>query len=195
MVSLLDVVPTILDWFSIPYPTYKLNKELVQLTGKSLLKNSVNNPPENNFVFASHNLHEATMYYPMRVVRNENFKLIQNLNFKMPFPIDQDFFISPTFQDLLNRTHRKEETYWYKKLSDYYYRPQWELYDLKKDPHELNNVAENYNYESILSKMKSVLRKWQIQTNDPWICSPDSVLENTGKYKKNPQCLPLYNDT
>ena len=37
-VSLLDIVPTILDWFSIDYPSYKLfGTHDVQLTGKSVL--------------------------------------------------------------------------------------------------------------------------------------------------------------
>lgn len=42
--------------------------------------------------------HEITMYYPMRAVRTHRYKLIHNLNFGMPFPIDQDFYISPSFQ-------------------------------------------------------------------------------------------------
>jgi len=49
-------------------------------------------------VFASHIHHEVTMYYPMRAVRTKRYKLIHNINYKMPFPIDQDFYISPSFQ-------------------------------------------------------------------------------------------------
>lgn len=49
-------------------------------------------------VFASHSLHEVTMYYPMRAIRTKDYKLIQNLNYLMPFPIDQDFYLSPSFQ-------------------------------------------------------------------------------------------------
>ena len=57
-------------------------------------------PVENNktAVYASQTHHEVTMYYPMRAIRTKRFKLIHNLNYMMPFPIDQDFFISPTFQ-------------------------------------------------------------------------------------------------
>ena len=59
-------------------------------------------PVENDAaVFASQTHHEITMYYPMRAVRTKRWKLIHNLNFKMPFPIDQDFYISPTFQVIL----------------------------------------------------------------------------------------------
>ena len=38
------------------------------------------------------------MPYPMRYVRSRRYKLIHNLNFWAPFPIDQDFYLSPTFQ-------------------------------------------------------------------------------------------------
>ena len=37
MVSHTNIVPTVLDWFGIKYPTYKLLHKPVQLTGKSLL--------------------------------------------------------------------------------------------------------------------------------------------------------------
>ena len=87
-VSLLDIVPTVLDWFDIDYPSYKVLGNNVQLTGKSLLPVLQQEPKTGwNTVFASHNLHEVTMYYPMRVIRNGTFKLIHNLNYKMPFPI------------------------------------------------------------------------------------------------------------
>lgn len=53
---------------------------------------------EDGIVFASQTHHEVTMYYPMRVARTKRYKLIHNLNYGMPFPIDQDFYLSPTFQ-------------------------------------------------------------------------------------------------
>lgn len=189
MVSLLDIVPTILDWYNIKYPSYKLNGAPAELSGKSLLQSS----EISRASFGSHNLHEATMYYPMRVVRTQDYKLIHNLNFKMPFPIDQDFFISPTFQDLLNRTVAKIDTHWYKNLTDYYYRSEWELYDLSKDNEERHNLAKNPLFDLKFQELQLLLRKWQLATNDPWICSPSGVLENTGRFKQNPQCLPLYN--
>ena len=89
------------------------------------------------------------MYYPMRVVRNRNYKLIHNLNYKMPFPIDQDFFVSPSFQDLLNRTRDGEPTHWFRTLQRYYYRDEWELYDLSRDPEELKNLASEAGYQQV----------------------------------------------
>ncbi|XP_013794846.1 N-sulphoglucosamine sulphohydrolase-like isoform X1 [Limulus polyphemus] len=200
LVSLLDITPTVLDWFDIRYPHYKLFNAPVHLTGKSLLpltEKLVKSDDVLDFstaLFASQSLHEVTMYYPMRVVRTKKYKLIHNLNFKMPFPIDQDFYISPTFQDILNRTQTQVTTHWYKNLTEYYYRPQWELYDLIKDTKETNNLADCAEFQAILFELRDILHSWQLKTADPWICGPSAVLENSGRFKEHPRCLPLYND-
>lgn len=194
LASLLDIVPTVLEWFDVDYPTYKLEGAPVKLTGQSLLSALSNKAEEERTaIFASHDLHEVTMYYPMRVVRTRQFKLIHNLNFKMPFPIDQDFYVSPSFQDILNRTRQKERLPWYKTLRQYYYRPQWEMYDVLRDPKELVNLASDSSYSHVFSMLKEQLLSWQNVTSDPWICAPEGVLEYQGKYKGHPQCLPLDN--
>nr|CAD7602398.1 unnamed protein product [Timema genevievae] len=54
-------------------------------------------------------------------------------------------------QDLLNRTQAKEPLYWYKTLEQYYYRDEWELFDLKKDADELHNLATVPSYQPSLS--------------------------------------------
>ncbi|CAJ1099367.1 N-sulphoglucosamine sulphohydrolase [Octopus vulgaris] len=134
------------------------------------------------------------MYYPMRSVRTSNYKLIHNLNYKMPYPIDQDFYLSSTFLDILNRTRSKLPTKWSKTLHQYYYREQWELYDLRNDTAELVNVAYKPEYRTTLNSLKSLLHHWQNVTADPWICGPGAVLENSGYYKYQPQCMPLDNE-
>lgn len=196
MVSHVDIVPTILDWFNISYPQYKLNKQPVLLTGKTLLP-FLNREPTNKLqaVFASHNLHEITMYYPMRVVRDQQFKLIHNMNFKMPFGIDQDFYISDSFQDLLNRTRAGVPTHWFKTLEDYYYRDQWELYDINSDPEETVNLVRDPSgqYIAVFKAMQKALLHWQNATADPWICAPWGVLEDTGAFKNRHSCLDMDN--
>ena len=196
LVSLLDIVPTVLDWFSIDYPKYTLfdKNKPIQLTGRSLLPILQQEPSVGlDTVYASHSLHEITMYYPMRVVRNRGYKLIQNLNFLMPFPIDQDFFLSPSFQDILNRTRNHEKLPWFSTLHRYYYREPWELYDLANDPKEMNNVWKFPEYHEVLTTLQGKLNAWQNITSDPWICAPVGVLEDGGIYKDHPRCMSLEN--
>ena len=179
MVSLTDIVPTVMDWFGVKYPNYTLNGKHVTLTGQSLLP-VLEKEPETGWdtVFSSHDFHEITMSYPMRVLRNKNYKLIKNLNYKMPYPIAADLYASPTFQDLLNRTMSGEETHWFKTLEEYYYRSLWELYDITNDSQELKNLADDPAYQDLLSKLQKQLGEWRDDTNDPWICYPEGVLEN-----------------
>lgn len=195
LASTVDITPTVLDWFGVKYPKYKLNSEVVTLTGKSLLPVLETEPTTGwDKVYASHNMHEVTMYYPMRVVRNQRYRLIHNMHFRMPFFIDQDFYISHTYQDLLNRTRDpSQSTHWYKDLHDYYYRPQWELFDLQNDPQELKNLATNDKFLSVFEDLKRDLLTWQNATNDPWICSPWGVLEAAGPYKYTPTCMSFDN--
>ena len=50
-------------------------------------------------------------------------------------------------QDLLNRTVSGDPLPWYKTLHGYYHRPEWELYDLKRDPRELHNLAHKQAHQ------------------------------------------------
>ncbi|KAF6739140.1 N-sulfoglucosamine sulfohydrolase [Oryzias melastigma] len=190
-VSLLDITPTILDWFSVPYPVYHLpgSPSAVLLTGRSLLPALVAEPTNWLTVFSSQSLHEVTMYYPIRSILQGAYHLLQNLHYRMPFPIDQDFYVSPTFQDLLNRTRSRQPTHWFKSLDQYYYRERWELYDTRSDPLEVRNLASDASYRAVLEDLRQRLQKWQWQTGDPWVCGPDYVLEE----KLTPECRPLYN--
>lgn len=185
-----DLTPTILDWFSIPYPAYSIfGTRQVQLTGKSLLPALDSEQPWAT-AFSSQSHHEVTMYYPMRAIQHQQFRLIHNLNYKMPFPIDQDFYVSPTFQDLLNRTRAGQPTHWNKTLHQYYYRDRWELFDCSRDPTESQNLAPDPRYADVLQLLRAQLLKWQWDTGDPWVCAPDAVLEE----KLSPQCRPLHNE-
>jgi N-sulfoglucosamine sulfohydrolase len=190
MTSHLDLVPTFLDWFGVSHQNE--SNEITTLTGRSLLPILETEPVDTDTpVFGSHSFHEISMNYPMRSVRTKRYKLIHNLNFQSMFPIDQDFYVSPTFQDLLNRTIAKMTIPWYKTLRSYYQRSEWELYDMKLDANEAINVATKKDYASILKDLKEKLWKWQVETKDPFRCSPHGVLEDKGEYKDEPECLTL----
>ena len=73
-----------------------------------------------------------------------------------------------------------ESIQWFKALKEYYYREQYELFDLSKDPHETKNVANDPEYKSVFDDLKSKLYNWRNVTDDPWLCWPQGVL--LGKY-------------
>lgn len=200
MTSLLDIVPTVLDWFNGTATATMATAMATNgvpttglMTGHSLLPLLLAEPPVDPeaAVYGSQSFHEVTMVYAMRSVRTNRHKLIHNLNYQLPFPIDQDFFVSPTFQDILNRTRTGQPLPWYTTLKEYYGRPEWELFDLKMDPTERRNLAGKSALKEVQAKLTARLAKWQRATADPWQCAPHGVLENKGEFREQPQCLAL----
>ena len=54
----------------------------------------------------------------------------------------------------------------YKLIHYYYSMDEWELFDLKKDPHELNNLINAPEYAEVVKKMKAELKKQQAACGD-----------------------------
>ena len=123
----------------------------------------------------------------MRMIRSNQFKLIHNLNYRSAYPIDQDLYVSSTFQELLNQTVEKKPLHWFKNLSTYYFREEWEFFDLTRDVNEVSNLINDVNYFKIIAEFKEDLLNWQNATRDPWICSPHAVQLQNG------HCFALIN--
>ncbi len=45
-------------------------------------------------------------------------------------------------------------------------RPMFDLYDLEKDPHELNNLAGDVEFTEIEEELKEALHEWMILNQD-----------------------------
>ena len=135
------------------------------------------------------------MNYVMRSIYKDDFELIQNLNFKLPFPIDQDFYLSDEFQAIL-----QGDSDWWSSLEEYYYRPEYELYNISSsdEPFEARpekiNLVQFDEFQNLFEEMKSLLKKWQWETQDPWRCAPRAILQDSGRYKDDPSCFPLHNE-
>lgn len=125
------------------------------------------NPSGWDVIYASHTFHEIQMYYPMRVVRDRDFKLIWNIAWPLPFPFASDLWASPTWQ----AAFKQGETapYGPRTVGQYIHRPQFELFDMRNDPEERINLATNPKYKETLEQYEAKLKDFQKRTNDPWI--------------------------
>jgi N-sulfoglucosamine sulfohydrolase len=159
MVSWVDVMPTALDWAGVKAPA--------GLAGRSLLPELEQERPKDwDVVYGSHQLHEATMYYPMRMIRTRTHKYILNLAHPLEFPFASDLYNSPTWQGVLKRG---DKAIGQRGLEGFLHRPREELYDLEKDPNELKNVASDPAQAEVLKDLRARLKEWQEKTKDPWV--------------------------
>ncbi|MBT9188155.1 sulfatase family protein [Zobellia russellii] len=173
LISWTDLTPTILDMAEISYDSNDFH-------GKSFKKiMSQENPKGWDEVYASHTFHEITMYYPMRVVRDKNYKLIRNIAWRQEYPFASDLWAASTWQEVYRN---EKEYYGQRKVKDYLFRPEFELFDLSKDPEESINLATDPNYTNVLEALKTKMKTFQKETKDPWLITwdHDNSLQGTG---------------
>jgi len=117
------------------------------------------------YAFGIHNNIPAGTAYPMRSIRDHDYKFIWNLT------PNADYFVrmmTPNGKNLystwLNRAqHDPHAAAMVRRLTT---RPEFELYDLKTDPDELNNLAHDPSSAALVSRYRSELERWMQQQGD-----------------------------
>ncbi len=140
--------------------------------GKSWL-HLLDNPDATHWetIFASHTFHEIQMYYPMRVVRDGQYKLIWNIAHGLPYPFASDLWAASSWQAQFRLG--MDAPYGTKTVGQYIHRPAFELYDMQTDPAETNNLAIQSGYADILKAYQTKLKRHQEEMDDPWIMKWD----------------------
>ena len=163
LISSIDLLPTILDLAGVEKPEI--------LPGKSLMALTRNEEKEwSEYVFAGGTGSAPFFYYPRRSVRDQQFKLIHNINFQEENPHvgfyngRQGHFVAGTNLEetaALNADMAEVYRIWRNP-------PEFELYDLNNDPNEFKNLSVKPEFKQELERLKTVLKQWQIETKDPF---------------------------
>lgn len=171
LVSTIDLMPTLL--------TATGAADLDNLPGSSWLPLlSDRSVPWRKYLFSEYHTHAAaTNYHPQRAVRNDRYKLIENLLPNAPNPdyaatfrkleadaaqrnsTDVTGFLTTT---LANAAPDVAQAYTVLRQP-----PRYELYDLQNDPYEFRNLAASADHAPILAELSRILTAWRRKTNDP----------------------------
>jgi N-sulfoglucosamine sulfohydrolase len=159
MVSWTDLAPSILDWCGVKPPE--------GMKGKSWLP-ILEQPTADGWdaVYGSHQFHEVTMYYPMRMVRTRTHKLILNLAHPLEYPFASDLWGSDVWQGVLKRGDKLMGR---RAVKAFLHRPAVELYDVAADPNELKNRADDPKLADVRKELEAKLAAWRKATADPWL--------------------------
>ena len=101
----------------------------------------------------------------IRAVRTANYKFIRNFMTDRPY-------MQPNYRDDRESTRLMKQLFKEGKLNDIQarfmsdMRPDEELYDLNKDPHETVNLTDNPAYREILEHHRQILADWIKETDD-----------------------------
>jgi len=122
-------------------------------------------------IFASHTFHEIQMYYPMRVVRDKEYKLIWNIAHGLPYPFASDLWAASSWQAQYQDS--LDAPYGQKTVGEYIHRPAFELYHIASDPNEAENLSADPAHAKTLAKYQKLLKQKQKEFKDPWIMKWD----------------------
>ena len=159
LVSLLDLYPTFCEIAKTKAPLNLPGRAL-----KPILFGEV--PNWRKYLFTEFHLHSNHNPWPQRTVRDQRYKLIYNplagsVNPGYKFTMSKKFFTASEDQLLAYGSDKVRKAYKLMKEP-----PIYELYDLKEDPHEFNNIFENAELETTRTRLISELKSWQLETGD-----------------------------
>jgi len=168
-VSLQDIAPTLLDLAGVPVPS--------EVTGSSLryaleAEQAGIIDPERNASFSAFERHggyvrggNKHLTYPRRAIHTNNFVYIRNY-FPERWPVGDPPGYGESYKTLLveQTSHQAIEPFFSMAVGK---RPAEELFDIKLDPYQLTNLADNPEYQQIKQSLASRLQAELLATGDP----------------------------
>ncbi|WP_168380884.1 sulfatase family protein [Modicisalibacter radicis] len=149
--SHVDILPTLLEVAGGPADPSLEGRSLAPLFTAAKSKAA-----DDRMIFTEKTYHDN--YDPKRAVRTRDFALIRNFTPGPKLALSLDLEHSPTRQGM-GDAHLEA-------------RDMTELYDRRVDPHELNNVFDQPEYQNIRTRLLKALDEWMLTTRDPLLEGP-----------------------
>ena len=144
LISNIDILPTLLDFAKIKIPK--------TIQGKSFYPLILNKDyKENKEIFAEKTYQEG--FDPIRCVRDNEYKLIINFDSDKSIRVPADTMKGGTYQTMIDKLVNA--------------RDHFELYNIKLDKFENNNLAYDEKFKTIKDKLTKKIKQWMILTKDP----------------------------
>lgn len=156
LISVIDIAPTFLELAGVDIgPTFQ------GISFAKLMKNP--SSEHRQYVFSEHNWHDYEAHE--RMVRTKHFLYVVNNRplFSNQGPADSN--TSPSYGDLKDV---RDEGKLNAAQADVFAMPRAheELFDCLQDPQQLSNVASNEKYVNELNDLRSIMKRWILETGD-----------------------------
>ncbi|MEF8811764.1 MAG: sulfatase, partial [Bacteroidales bacterium] len=154
LVSGIDISATTLNLAGIDIPDH--------MHGKNMFDKDFNR----DYVIAARDRCDYTIDR-IRTVVTERYKYIRNFMTDRPY-LQPQYRDGQEYMEVLKRLHREGELNEVQSRFVSDDRPAEELYDLKNDPHETNNLVHSHKREHAmaLGELRTILHRWIIETDD-----------------------------
>ena len=165
----IDVVPTLFEAAGGNPTELRGNKEqTMPLDGKSFFATLNGRKTEvRKYVYGVHTtrgIKNGSDNYPVRSIQDHDYKLIWNLNYSEPFYCSASREGNKLYEGWLKQSKSDPQQYTHAAL--YRNRPEFELYNIKKDNYELNNLANEASLQKTKDALFTSLKAWMKDQGD-----------------------------
>ena len=175
LISSIDFGPSVLSLAGVPVPAH--------IQGIPFLGRQAGTPRD--AVFAARDRVDES-YDMIRSVRTKDYLFIRNYYPNEQFPIWVPYLSNmPIYKEML-RLDAEGKLTGPQKSWMAYSRPPEELYDVKADPFQLNNLVNDPRYTSILEDLRNRHKKWTLETADMGHLNEPEMIEQMWPGGKQP---------
>lgn len=175
LISSIDFGPTVLSLANVPVPAH--------MQGIPFLGNQTGKPRE--AVFAARDRVDES-YDMIRSVRTKDFLYVRNYYPNEPFPIWVPYLSNmPIYKEML-RLDAEGKLSGPQKSWMAYSRPPEELYDVRKDPFQINNLINDPVLKNVLDDLRTRQENWTRETGDMGHLNEPEMIEQMWPGGKQP---------
>ncbi|VGO17494.1 Arylsulfatase [Pontiella desulfatans] len=207
-VSLPDLAPTFLEAGQVDVPSVMTAKTLWPVLAAE--KDGWVDPARTGvYIGRERHVRKAragNLPYPQRAIRTREFLLVINFRpdrYPLGDPFDLDNGKAPSSDKLENNTfatlpdedagpakawiveHRNDPKWQTYFQHAYGKRPRLELFDVQKDPFQMNNLADNPEYREVVARLQKQLLAEMKATGDPRLIDEGRFFEDVSKFDGN----------
>jgi N-sulfoglucosamine sulfohydrolase len=150
LASTIDLAPTVCELLGV---------EWGQGTGQFLARPEA--MPDDRFIVTEFTAHTSEQYFPRRSIRDNRYKLCLNLLSGQRPPVGVDH----AFKDIQTAIDKNDPSAAHFKA--FLKTPKLELYDLKSDPWEQNDISHDPGNGVLIEHLRTELLAWQERSADP----------------------------
>jgi N-sulfoglucosamine sulfohydrolase len=166
LVSFVDLAPTVLALAGLDVPAH--------MQGRVLVGPKAGPPPA--YVFGARDRMDAE-YDMMRSARDDRFLYIRNFSPELPYAghiiyRNQSAIMQEWFRLQAEGALTGPAALWMRTS-----RPAEELYDVRSDPHQIENVAANPAHRAVLAKMRRAVEEWMARVGDQGLINEAEMIQ------------------
>lgn len=177
MIEYTDILPTFVEaGGGTPDPSLEGKSLLPVLAGKQ------DHKPYTYGIMTTRGINDGSDHFGIRTVRSDQYRFIWNLTpdgrFQNACTTSKEF---ASWRALAAKGDKDAV----EKVKRYEFRPEFELYDVTKDPLELDNLADNPEFAASMKELRNELERWMKQCGDQGKQTEMEALDHmTGGRKK-----------